>query len=268
MTTTLVIIALLGFLVPLTGRVLADRRGSEPGWASHGGWVPLSALLVLVALVSTGWDAGRLPMVTIRGGLLTVALLVVCGWAVLRRQPRLDAARDILSWLIVVLLGASLMDAPAPADVGVDTPWFALHFVLIFLGYAGMALSFVVSAMFLVVRRRLKRKQLSGIARLPSLDALDLLNFRSQSLGFVALTAGIAMGAFLLIQSHGGRAAGDLTVWGSIAVWLWYAAGLHARLVMGWRGRMGAVFGVVGFGGLGLILAIAGVLLGGWHGAA
>ena len=160
------------------------------------------------------------------------------------------------------------MDPPAPASAGVDTPWFALHFGLIFLGYGGMALSFVVSAMFLVVRRRLKTKQLADIGSLPTLDSLDLLNFRATALGFVALTAGIAMGAFLLVESKGGRAAGDLTVWGSVAVWLWYAAGLHARLMLGWRGRLAAIFGVVGFGGLGLVLLIAGVLLGGWHGVA
>ena len=268
MTTGLVLLGLLGFLIPLIGRIIADRQGREAGWASHGVWVPLSVVLVLGALVSAGWNTGRLPMVTIQGGLLTVTMLVIAGWGLLRRQPRMDAARDILSWLIVLLLGASLMDPPAPAEAGVGTPWFAVHFALIFLGYGGMALSFVVSAMFLVVRRRLKNKQLAGIASLPSLDALDLLNFRAQSLGFVALTAGIAMGGFLLAQSHGGRGTGDLTVWGSIAVWLWYSAGLHARLVLGWRGRMGAVFGVMGFGGLGVIRAIAGAFLGGWHGAA
>lgn len=268
MTTVLIITALAGLLVPLLGRVLARRSGRALGWAGHALWAPLAAVLVLAALLSAGWEAGRAPMVTIRGGLLTVASLVVFGWVLLRRQPQMDAARDILTWLTLVLLGASLMDPPAPAQAAADSEWFMVHFGLIFLGFGGMALSFVVSAMYLVVRRRLKTKQLDGIGRLPTLDALDLLNFRSQSLGFVALTAGIAMGAFLLVESQGSRAAGDLTVWGSVAVWIWYAAGLHARLVLGWRGRMGAVFGVLGFGGLGAILALAGVLMGGWHGAA
>jgi len=268
MTTVLIFMALLGFLVPLAGRMLARRREQPVGWAGHGAWSPLAAGLVLTALLSVGWEAKQLPMVTIRGGLLTVAFLVVSGWVLLRRLPRMNAARDILSWLTVVLLCASVMDPPAPAEAAIDTPWFIVHFGLIFLGFGGMALSFVVSAMFLVVRRRLKNRQLEGISLLPSLDSLDLLNFRAQSLGFVALTAGIAMGAFLLLESQGGRAAGDLTVWGSIAVWLWYAAGLHARLVLGWRGRMGAVFGVVGFGGLGAILGVASILLGGWHGGA
>ena len=214
MTIIFIMAALSAFLVPLFGRALARRRGGSHGWAEMWWWVPLGGCLMMAALVVAGLESGQVPMVTIRGGLLTVALLVSSGWMVLRKQPRMDAARDILSWLTIVLLISSLIDPPAPTTGAVDTPWFILHFSLIFLGYGGMALSFVISAMFLVVRRRLKNKDLEGIGRLPSLDALDLLNFRSQSLGFVALTAGIAMGAFLLIESQGGRAAGDLTVWG------------------------------------------------------
>jgi len=268
MTTVLIAIALVGLLLPLLFRINADRLGHRLSWASHWIWAPASAAVILLALLSAGQDAGRWPMVTIRGGLLTVALFVSLGRALLRKQERMGAAMDILSWLVVLLLSASLMDSPAPAEAGVVTPWFAVHFALIFFGYGGMAISFVVSALFLVVRRRLKNKNLTGIGRLPPLDALDLLNFRSQSVGFVALSAGIAMGVFLVLESQGSRGAGGFTVWGTVAVWFWYAAGLHARLVLGWRGRMGAIFGVIGFGGLGVVLAIAGILVGGWHGAA
>lgn len=267
MTTLFIIAALIASVLPLVGRRLAAERQLGAGWASHSGWAWVAVGFALAGLMSAGEGTGRAPMVTIQGGLLTVAVSVLGGGLLLRRQPRMDSARDILSGLTLVLLCAALMDSPAATDT-VDSPWFIVHFGLIFLGFGGMAMSFVVSALFLVVRRRLKTKQLAGIARLPTLDALDLLNFRAQSLGFVALTAGIAMGAFLLIESQGSRAAGDLTVWGSVAVWLWYAGGLHARLVLGWRGRMGAIFGVIGFGGLGVILMLAGVLIGGWHGAA
>jgi len=206
-------------------------------------------------------------MVTIRGGLLTVALMVSGGWMLLRRRPRMESAGAILLWLTIVLLACAVMEPPSPQRPDLTSPWFVFHFVLIFLGYAGMAVSFALSALFLVVRRRLKQKRLTEIARLPSLDNLDLMNFRTQALGFVALTAGIAMGVALALNGPGTRGVGDLTVWGSVTVWLWYAAGLHARLVLGWRGRMGAVFGVVGFGGLGVVLVVAALLLGGWHGS-
>jgi ABC-type uncharacterized transport system permease subunit len=149
----------------------------------------------------------------------------------------------------------------------VGTPYFSVHFALVFLGLGGFALSFALSALFLFQRRRLKQKDLKNIGELPSLDTLDGLNFQTQCLGFVALTAGIAMGVFLVSQTDGNRGVDDITVWGTCAVWIWYAAGLHARVVLGWRGRTAAIFGVVGFGGLGLVLTVATVVLGGWHGA-
>ena len=99
------------------------------------------------------------------------------------------------------------------------------------------------------------------------MEVLDGLNFRTQGFGFVALTAGIAMGIVLGIERTGSVSVGDITIWGSAAVWVWYAAGLHGRLLGGWRGRTAAVFGVVGFGAVSLIIGIAVMLVGSWHGA-
>ena len=179
----------------------------------------------------------------------------------------MEAAGAILLSLAMVLLTASLVEPPGVVGPITESPFFTLHFGLIFLGLAGFALSFALSALFLIERRRLKRKLLEGLGELPSLDTLDRLNFQTQGLGFVALTVGIAMGIVLSLAGTGGRAGlGDLTVWGTGAIWLWYAAGLYARLFVGWRGRMAAVFGVIGFGGLGVVLVVATVLLGAWHG--
>ena len=115
-------------------------------------------------------------------------------------------------------------------------------------------------------RRRLKNKNLSGIQELPALDTLDRLNFRTQGFGFVALTVGIAMGFFLAMETGSGRGLNGLTFWGTVSVWCWYAIGLQTRLMGGWRGKPAAVFGVVGFGGLSLILGLAALWAGGWHG--
>jgi ABC-type uncharacterized transport system permease subunit len=267
MTTALISVALAAVILPVVGQSQARRSDTRSAWAEHPAWLVGAAAAMAAALLSSGVEEQRMPMITIRGGLLTVTLLVTGGWMVLRRRPRMASADAILHGLTVVLLGAALMEPPSPQQPDLGSPWFILHFVLIFVGYAGMALSFAASALFLVVRRRLKNKNLKEIGRLPSLDNLDTLNFRTQALGFVALTAGIAMGVALAINGPGTRGVGDLTVWGSLAVWLWYAGGLHARLVLGWRGRTAAVFGLVGFGGLGVILCVAAVLMGGWHGA-
>ena len=139
--------------------------------------------------------------------------------------------------------------------------------MLIFLGIGCFAVSFALSALFLVQRRRLKTKRLQGIQELPSMEVLDKLNFRTQGFGFVALTAGVAMGVALAAERAGSLAMSDLTVWGTGTIWIWYAVGLHARLVGGWRGRTAAIFGTVGFGAVSLVLGVAVLLVGSWHGA-
>ena len=157
--------------------------------------------------------------------------------------------------------------APAAGNAGpLDSLWLPTHLALILLGLGCFAVSFTLSVLFLVVRRRLKQKRLKGIGRLPALENLDQMNYRSMALGFVALTAGMAIGG-TWAATHPDRSMGpDLTVWGTVALWVWYAAGLHVRLVSGWRGRAAAVFGVGGFVGLGVMVAVALVVLRGWHG--
>ncbi len=258
-------------LVSLTLPVLAVRYGRLLGglgqWAEAALWHPVASASMLLGLIVSGMEQGGPPMGTVPGGLLTLAFVVSVAWLVLRRRERMEMTGQILTSLMVVLIVASLIDVPNEANSIQTSPFFVLHFGLIFLGLGGFAVSFALSILFLIQRRRLKAKKLRGIQELPSMDVLDRLNVKTQGLGFVALTAGIAMGVFLAVERNSDIRMGDLTVWGSAAVWVWYAAGLHARLVGGWHGRSAAIFGTVGFGAVSLILAVAAVMVGSWHGA-
>lgn len=220
----------------------------------------------MASLVHLGWQSGEWPMVTVAGGLQTLALLVALAWLALRRTERMEAAGVILLSLVGVLILASLVDPPQEVTAGIESPFVALHLGLILLGLCGYAVSFALSALFLMLRRRLKNKMLDGISELPSLETLDRMNLRTQELGFVALTAGIAMGLLRAFEIEPSRAMDGVTTWGTGAVWLWYAVGLQTRLIGGWRGKTAAVFGVVGFVALSVVLALAVVWSGGWHG--
>ena len=208
-----------------------------------------------------------LPLDSMRWTLEALALWVVLGWLLLRRQPRMELLGAMLLGTSVVLLAVAQVAPAAGVSGPLDSLWLPAHLALILLGLGCFAVSFTLSILFLIVRRRLKQKRLRGIARLPSLETLDRLNARAMALGFVSLTAGMAIGG-TWAATHPDRSMGpDITIWGTVALWLWYAAGLHVRFVSGWRGRLAAVFGVGGFAGLGLLVLIALVVLRGWHGA-
>lgn len=262
MERALAIIALLAWIGALVGR-WAPRLAPV---VRHPAWVVVALLVHIGALGAEALDLGRVPLDSMRFGLGALSLWVMLGWLYLRRQPRMELLEVLLLLLGSLLLGASQLAPGAGAPDRIASLWFPLHVTLILLGILGFAVSFTLSVLFLVVRRRLKLRKLKGIARLPSLDALDRRNYQSMALGFVCLTAGMAVGGMWAATHPGSSLGHDATVWGTLLLWLWYAAGLHVRLVSGWRGRLAAVFGVGGFGGMALFMIFAVVVLQGWHG--
>lgn len=251
--------AMVAYLTPLVYRL----SGRTPPWRVR--MIVSGVILHALGIVMLALEHRQLPIASLTEGLAATALLVAGGAVLLVRRERFDMVADVLLGLATGLLLLSSITHELAADA-TSPPWFlAVHAVLIFVGFAGFAISFALSAVYLVLRRRLKNRDLKGIGKLPSLDSVDRLNFRSLVLGFVALTAGAAMGGvFIVVEDF--ELEGDITVWATALVWLWYAVGLQVRVVGGWRGRTAAVVGVVGFAGVTAILAVAGVTLGGWHG--
>lgn len=146
-----------------------------------------------------------------------------------------------------------------------SSPWLPIHLGLMFAGIGGFALSSVVGLTYLWARSRLKKKQFSGMARLPSLEVLDRIQFRAMLFGFVFLTLGIGAGGAWAAASLQESWEIDPKVWFTLLIWIWYGAALQVRLLTGRRGRWTALFSIVGFGGLLFSLLGLNFLLGSWH---
>ncbi len=261
MITVFAIAAILIYATPLVASLW--RRPGIPEIRPL--WAALGLPLHLASLVIEWLQIGALPFASMRWGLSALALWVVLGFAFFSRRPRMNTLGALLLGLGVVLVAVAQVAPGADGVPAIPGAWFVAHFALILAGLVGLAVSFGLSALFLFVRNRLKKKRLKNIGRLPSLERLDQLNYRAMALGFVSLTAGMAVGGMWAATHPGAHMGSDITVWGTVLVWLWYAAGLHVRLVSGWRGRLAAIFGVGGFAGLALLSAAAGLVLRGWH---
>ena len=102
--------------------------------------------------------------------------------------------------------------------------------------------------MYLIQERQLKAKKIGAITqRLPSLNVLDDLSYQSLTYGFPLLTLGIITGAIWAEYAWGRYWNWDPKETWSLITWLLYAALLHQRLTVGWRGRKAAIMAIVGF---------------------
>ena len=145
--------------------------------------------------------------------------------------------------------------------------WLILHVVVIFIGEAGFALACGLGLLYLIQENAIKtKKRRFFFRRLPSLDLLDATGYACIVVGFTMLTLGLITG-FVYAKSVWGRfwSWDPKEVWSGIT-WLFYAALLHERLTVGWRGRRSAIMAIVGFAVLLFTFLGVNLLMEGHHG--
>ncbi len=83
--------------------------------------------------------------------------------------------------------------------------------------------------------------------RLPSLESLDGLMYKTACLAFAGLAMLLITGAIWANESWGRPWGFDSKETGALIAWLTYAGFLHTRISRGWTGRSSAYFAIVGF---------------------
>src|SRR5262249_17475116 len=118
--------------------------------------------------------------------------------------------------------------------------WMKIHVPANFIGYGSFALSAMVAVAYLMKDK--------GILddRLPALEVLDDVMYKSISVGFAFFTLATILGALWAAQAWGGYWSWDPKETWALIVWLNYAAWLHMRLIKGLRGRAAAWWALTG----------------------
>jgi ABC-type transport system involved in cytochrome c biogenesis permease subunit len=165
-------------------------------------------------------------------------------FGVLSRKLNYPVVGAFLIPAVVLLMGSSsyLLHAPKAAsatsvEVSPATAHMLsiLHAVPSFVAIVSLALAFVVSAVFLIVERSLKRKA-AGVVNLsgPNLQLLDTLNCRLVQVGFVAITLVILSGGVWAVSEQKSVFTLDTSVVSGLLVWVFLAFILHVRMIMRW----------------------------------
>ena len=134
-----------------------------------------------------------------------------------------------------------------PLVPALQSYWMKLHVPTNFVGYGAFALAAMVGVAYLFQERRLKRNpEAMANSRLPSLELLDDVMYKSIALGFAFFTVATVLGAMWAAEAWGGYWSWDPKETWALIVWLNYAAWLHLRLTKGWRGTPLAWWAIVG----------------------
>ncbi|MFZ7126131.1 MAG: c-type cytochrome biogenesis protein CcsB [Desulfobacterales bacterium] len=235
------------------------------------GHLLLSAgFLCNTALIVIGYiHSGHLPVQNLH------ETLIFAGWALsgsflaFQYKFRLRVLGVFAAPLAAVLLLAAFLTPaePNPNITMFKSFWLVSHVVAIFLGEALFALACGLGVLYLVQERAIKSKRPGFFfRRLPSLDLLDSGGYVCIASGFVLLSVGLITGVVYAKTVWGRFWSWDpKEVWSGIT-WLLYAALIHGRLTVGWRGRKSAFMAILGF--VAVMFTFLGVnfLLTGHHG--
>jgi len=254
-------LSLAGFLVFLV------RRNQKAGLTAHR-LIGLGFLFQSLSWLIRTIGLGQLPVLNLGEALGFFGWCLVGVYLILYRRFRLLVLGAFLSPLAVAAVLAGLIFPGKPLIVGpvYRSLWLTFHLGAVFAGYGFFALAFVIGVMYLIQERQIKSRRPGPVYhRLPSLNVLDQINYYCLAVGFPLMTLGIVSGALYAQAALGRYWRWDpKEVW-SLILWLVYAALLHQRLTVGWRGRRAAVMSIVGFSILCFTFLGVSLLLPGYH---
>jgi len=143
-------------------------------------------------------------------------------------------------------LSPNISDRIQPLIPALKSNWLIAHVITCFLGYAGFAIAFGISIMY-IMKQRVPATAGPGLSHVPGTEVLDDLTHKMVQFGFLFLTVGIITGAVWANSAWGRYWGWDPKETWSLITWFIYATLLHARLMRGWRGRKIAYISIAGF---------------------
>jgi cytochrome c-type biogenesis protein CcsB len=176
---------------------------------------------------------------------------------------------------VVVTLGlAETLIYTAPGDLvpALQSYWLDIHVTAMTLATGIFFVSAVLGFVYLWVDRYNRRVAAGRAApgngivrRLPGIEQVDRLTYRTIVFGFPVWTFGVIAGAIWADQAWGRYWGWDPVETWAFITWVLYAAFLHARATAGWRGRRAHYVQLLGFTSLIFNILVVQTFIAGMH---
>lgn len=218
--------------------------------------------LVVIAFAAHGTDIGWRgvehvhPAQSVREALGFLAFIITGGYLAVNMRYRLTlGGAAVMPVALVLLVIARLTPAgTAPDDL---SALGRIHISLATVGVAVFALASVLSMIYLVEERALRRKKFDTLAFKAEgapLEALDRLSLRLIWVGLPIFTVSLVLGAIWVPEIGEAMFRPEYAL--ASLTWLFFAGLLVMRQVYGWRGRRAARLTLAGFSAALLVLVI------------
>jgi len=204
----------------------------------------------LLSTVHLASKARHLPLTNMQESLSFFSLMIVGAYLIFERRYKVTTLGSFVTPVALVMfsISSALHGEVRQLPPILQSHWFWVHALLAFISYAAFTIAFGVAVIYLIQRHFLKTKHFGALfQKLPPLETLDEISYRCFAIGFPLLTLAIISGS---IWSE--KAVGSYWVWDpkqtwSLITWFIYAALLHGRLTIGWRGKRAAILSIIGF---------------------
>jgi cytochrome c-type biogenesis protein CcsB len=204
----------------------------------------IATLLLLAGVIFRGISANRVPWgnmyeFSITGALsFSIAYLFV----LVKYKMRWLALPASIAILITVGTAVTLLYVPsAPLVPALKSTWLVIHVsAAIISGGVFLLANFIAGTYLILDRYEQKGARPVWMQKLPSLESLDNFSYRLIALVFPIWTFSVIAGAIWAEAAWGRYWGWDPKETWAFITWVAYAAYLHARVTIGWRGRKAA----------------------------
>ncbi len=211
---------------------------------------------------------GTAPVLGLKSALSFFSWSIICAYLAFQMKFSLRILGSFVAPFsaFLMIISSAMPWVNGPIKPIFKSLWLTLHVITIFMGDALFAIAFLAAIMYLIQEHSIKHKRFGSFYnRLPSLATLDRINYYSLNYGFPFLTVGMITGSIYAQYALGTYWQWDpKEVW-SLITWLCYAALIHERLAVGWRGRRAAVMSILCFCVLIFTFIGASQWFGGYH---
>jgi len=204
----------------------------------------LAFLLLFVGVVLRGISAERVPWGNMYEFSITGALAFSAAYLFVLKKYDLKWLGLPVAISVLLTLGTAvtiLYVPSAPLVPALKSIWLTIHVSTAIISGGVFLLSNCIAATYLILEKYEKSTGRPQWAiKLPTLEALDTLSYRLVALVFPLWTFSVIAGAIWAEAAWGRYWGWDPKETWAFITWVAYAAYLHARVTVGWRGRKAA----------------------------